>query len=153
MSIVYERKNITGRVGSAGSPGYLMFAEKDIEAGEGDIIKFSDDNSVTITGVKPGVNPNDVATVSQLGEGSSSLTSVTITLLASGWVEDIQVVSVPGVLADITKQAIWPSPLSESEDNYSKFGIRAVSQAADSLTFKCSSTPDSDIQVLIQIIG
>lgn len=152
MSIVYERnKNIVAKTKT--NSDYLLFVEKDFQEGEGDIVKFSDDNSVIITGVKPGVNPNDVATVSQLGEGGSSLTSVTITLLASGWVEDIQVVSVPGILADVTKQAIWPAPLSESEDNYFKFGIRAVSQATDSLTFKCSSTPDSDIQVLIQIIG
>lgn len=65
MSIVYERKNITGRVGSKDSPGYLMFAEKDVTNDEGnDIVEFSKDGSVTLTGLAPGVNPTDAAIVS-----------------------------------------------------------------------------------------
>lgn len=149
MSIVYERKNITGRVGSKDSPGYLMFAEKDVTNDEGnDIVEFSKDGSVTLTGLAPGVNPTDAAIVSQLG--GSGISKISITLLSSGWLNNMQTVSIPGISSNEEDQAIWVIPSSDNETEYFN-SIKSVSQGLNSLTFEAKSAPSEDLVVYVLI--
>ena len=88
--------------------------------------------------------------VSESGGGSASLSTVTLT--TSGWTGDnTQTVSVPGVLADETKQLIQPVAATASKEAYELYGISCTGQAADSLTFTCLALPESDLTVYVVI--
>lgn len=61
------------------------------------------------------------------------------------------IVTVPGVLADETKQLIQPVPAIASQAAYLSAGILCTGQAADSLTFTCQTVPEADLTVYIVI--
>lgn len=73
----------------------------------------------------------------------------TITLPAANWTSSEQTVSVPGVSATETDQLIQPVPASASRAEYESCGVRATAQAANSLTFTCTSVPASDLTVYV----
>lgn len=79
--------------------------------------------------------------------------SVSVTLSATKWSNNSQTVNVPGVLADESKQLIIPIPRAASMNSnaYKKAGIQCTDQAANSLTFTCSSVPNINIDVFINI--
>ena len=77
--------------------------------------------------------------------------SVSITLPASAWSNNAQTVTVNGVLADETKQLIQPMPAIASQDAYISAGIICSGQAADSLTFTCTTVPTEDISLFVVI--
>lgn len=72
-----------------------------------------------------------------------------ITLLASGWSSNTQTVTVSGVSADETAQLIQPMPAVASQDAYISAGIICSGQAANQLTFKCSTVPTDDISLYV----
>lgn len=74
-----------------------------------------------------------------------------VTLLADGWTENVQTISVPGVLADETKQAIIPSPSPESWEAAGKAMVRCSAQGVDSLTFVCKSVPEENLSYYVVI--
>lgn len=82
---------------------------------------------------------------------SKSPKSVSVTLLASGWADNAQTVTVTGVLADETKQLIQPMPAIDSQDAYVSAGIICSGQAENQLTFKCSTVPTEDISLFVVI--
>ena len=82
---------------------------------------------------------------------ASPPTSTTVTLSASGWASNAQTVTVSGVLADETKQLIQPMPTVASQSAYIEAGIICTAQAADQLTFTCSTVPTADLQVYVVI--
>ena len=77
-----------------------------------------------------------------------------VTLPAASWdaTAKTQTVSVAGVLADETKQAITPTPAPASWEAAGLAGVRCSAQAAGKLTFACSTVPTVDLtyNVLIQ---
>ena len=76
-----------------------------------------------------------------------------VTLTAAGWNANTkqQTVSVTGVLADATKQAIHVTPVDLSyESAWNKCGVLCVAQAANSLTFQCSDKPTVNIDVYVK---
>lgn len=75
----------------------------------------------------------------------------TATLSAGAWANDTQTVTVSGVLADSTKQAINVSPAGGHGAAYGAAGIECTAQAANSLTFSCETAPENDIMVNISI--
>lgn len=77
--------------------------------------------------------------------------AVSITLSASGWASNAQTVTVSGVLADETKQLIQPMPAVASQQAYMTAGIYCSGQAANSLTFTCSTVPTEDISLFVVI--
>lgn len=62
-----------------------------------------------------------------------------------------QTVTVNGVLADETKQAIHVSPSAGYGTMYGTAGIECTAQGANSLTFSCETAPENDITVNIAI--
>ena len=61
--------------------------------------------------------------------------------------------TVPGVLADTTKQCIYPAPVDTSYDNaWDTCGIKCVAQGANSLTFQCSEIPTVAVDVYVTVI-
>lgn len=74
-----------------------------------------------------------------------------VTLLASAWSGNSQTITVPGVLADETKQLIQPVPTIASQAAYLTAGILCTGQAANNLTFTCQTVPEADLTVYIVI--
>lgn len=62
-----------------------------------------------------------------------------------------QTVTVSGVLADATKQAIHISPSAGYGTMYGTAGIECTAQGENSLTFSCETAPENDITVNIAI--
>lgn len=74
-----------------------------------------------------------------------------ITLVASAWSSNSQTITVPGVLADETKQLITPAPALASQAAYLAAGVLCTGQAADSLTFTCQTVPTGNLTVYVAI--
>ena len=76
-----------------------------------------------------------------------------ITLSASDWDTNAktQTIAVDGVLADEDSQLITITPKSVSIIDYANAGVYASGQAADSLTFTCSTVPTVDLQIYVTI--
>lgn len=75
--------------------------------------------------------------------------SVTVSLPASGWSSNTQTVAVNGVLADESAQLIQPMPAVASQNAYISAGVICSGQAANQLTFTCSTTPTEDISLYV----
>ena len=78
-----------------------------------------------------------------------------VTLTVAGWNSSTkqQTVACTGILADATKQEIFPNPVDTSYDSaWNSCGVLCVAQAADSLTFQCSEIPTSAIEVYVTVI-
>ena len=76
-----------------------------------------------------------------------------VTLTVAGWNSSTkqQTVTVAGVLADETAQRIDWMPKSTSLNASTAAGIQCISQAANSLTFRCSTVPTAAITLYITI--
>lgn len=77
-------------------------------------------------------------------------TSLTVTLLTSGWTDNSQTVQVINMNA--TKSVVVEAN-EASKDAYSGAGIKCTAQATNSLTFTCESVPTEDVQVNILHMG
>lgn len=78
-----------------------------------------------------------------------------VTLTVAGWNSSTkqQTVACTGILADATKQCIYPAPVDTSYDSaWNSCGVLCVAQAANSLTFQCSEIPTSAIEVYVTVI-
>jgi hypothetical protein len=60
------------------------------------------------------------------------------------WSSNTQTVTVSGVKAD---SVVFVSPAPASASDYASAGILCTAQAADSLTFTCTTTPSNAITV------
>lgn len=81
-------------------------------------------------------------------------TAVSVTLTAAGWNSSTkkQTVTVPGVLADTSKQVIWVTQTTEAAiDAYLEAGIVPVAQAANTVTLRADTVPTADITVNIVV--
>ena len=80
----------------------------------------------------------------------------TATLTVEGWTGEAapftQTVTVEGILADATKQAILPAPDTASIETWGAVGITCIAQAENALTFSCTTLPDSEITASIVIL-
>lgn len=70
--------------------------------------------------------------------------NTTATLAVADWSLDTQTVTVSGVKAD---SVVFVSPAPASASDYASAGILCTAQAADSLTFTCTTTPTNAITV------
>lgn len=70
--------------------------------------------------------------------------NTTATLAVADWSSNTQTVTVSGVKAD---SVVFVSPAPASASDYASAGILCTAQAADSLTFTCTTTPTNAITV------
>lgn len=73
----------------------------------------------------------------------------TVVLSSSGWSSNAQTVTVQGVSATETAQLIMPMPAVASQDAYIAAGVICSGQAANQLTFKCSTVPTEDLTLYV----
>lgn len=81
-------------------------------------------------------------------------TAVSVTLTTAGWNSSTkkQTVTVPGVLADTSKQVIWVTQTTEAAiDAYLEAGIVPVAQAANAVTLRADTVPTANITVNIVV--
>lgn len=111
-------------------------------------------NPIVLSGV---ARPKEISEAANKGYVDDSVSAAkpimrTVTLTASGWSNNSQTVTVQGVLADSTKQAITVTPSTKTNmNNASSAGVWCASQGSNSLTFTCDSVPTSDITFNIKI--
>lgn len=77
-----------------------------------------------------------------------------VTLTVAGWSSSTkqQTVTVPGTLADGTKQKVTCSPVDESYDSaWNACYVQCVGHEADSLTFQCDEIPTAAVEVFVSI--
>lgn len=94
------------------------------------------------------LNPFAIATST-----GSSLSMPTITLTVENWNDNTQTVTVPGILADESAQLIFPTPAIESQETFYESNIYCSGQAENSLTFKASVAPLTDLVIYVGILG
>ena len=77
--------------------------------------------------------------------------AIQVILAADGWdgAELTQTVTAYGVLDDETAQLILPVPAIASRSEYVAAGVLCTNQAADRLTFTCSSIPTASLTVYV----
>ena len=73
----------------------------------------------------------------------------TITLTSAGWSGGSQTVTVTGMT---TTGVVLVSPDPTDQSAYTSAGILCTAQAADSLTFTCSTTPTGDLDVVVVML-
>ena len=92
-------------------------------------------------------NPNVLFFTEGSPAGGSSLYTSTVILTSSGWdSNNEQTVSISGVTAE---SGVLVSPAPAQIEVYEHSGIYALSQANNSLIFRCDIIPDSDVVVNI----
>lgn len=76
-----------------------------------------------------------------------------VTLLSTGWDSSAktQTVTVPGILADETKQLIRAIAASDSQSAYDDAGVYPSAQAANSLTFTTEDVPSTNLTVYVVV--
>ncbi len=158
--------------------GAVTLSKSDVGLGNVDNVKqYSASNPppypVTSVNGKTGAVTLSVPTVPSTtkpikGDGSGGLAAATpetdyaspvfmrkVTLPVASWNSSTkqQSVTVSGVLADTTRQCIYPAPVDTSYDSaWNSCGVLCVAQAANSLTFQCSEIPTSAIEVYVTVI-
>ena len=88
-------------------------------------------------------------TITTLYQNVSAITSVTATLSASSWADNLQTVTAPGVTADTSQTDVIVSP-NPDDDNYTVYaecGVRLYAQLDGAVQFKCEDTPQIDLVV------
>jgi len=78
---------------------------------------------------------------------------VSITLPASGWLDNAQTVDVPGVTADEENCHPRPSPASASHAVFYDCDVHGIAQLDGKITFGCEEVPSVDLTVYIEILS
>ena len=94
------------------------------------------------------INGNNIVMTYATKSEVTILRKTTATLTAALWVNKTQTVTVSGLSAT---EDILVSPAPASWADWGTAGIRAVSQAAGSVTFECDTAPASDLTAQIVI--
>lgn len=91
--------------------------------------------------------PYDSTTVyDAVAECGPKLYTTTVTLYANAWNNNEQEVSISDIYYD-TNIIVSPNESDNNYDYYCGSGIRAISQSYGTVTFKCTSVPQYDIDV------
>ena len=85
----------------------------------------------------------------ELDKKANTVETATVTLSADSWIGNEQTVSASIVTSDCV---VMISPVPSSQDEYSFCGIKCTSPSDGSLSFICSSTPSSNIDVNVVTI-
>lgn len=78
--------------------------------------------------------------------GGSSFSTTTVTIATGDWSSQTATKTVSGVTSS---SYIWVSPANASYTNYANAQIRATGQGTNSITFTCTTTPTSNIDVVV----
>ena len=135
--------------------GKLVFGGSNgpkVQVGPSNELQFNSASggSVQFLNVQVGGTPTQsLDIVNKAYVDSLAAKSTTVTLTTSGWSSNTQTVTVSGVSADETAQLIMPVPALASQTAYYEAGILVTGQAANRLTFTCSTVPTSNLTVYV----
>ena len=103
----------------------------------------------TITNVKSPVSATDVANKQYVDKQKPYRQSITLDMNA--WVDNVQTVTVNGVLADESKQLIQIAPKVATQQKYFECGVRCTNQGENTLTFTANKKPNSALWLFVTI--
>lgn len=126
----------------------------------GKLINISSENVIGVNMTKS--TPEDIEQESRddpntlfYTEGLAGIVVATATLTVNGW--DIstkqQVATVSGVTGSNNVLVSPVSDTSSNYDNYTSAGVRAIAQGANTITFQCTTIPDSALTVCVGYWG
>lgn len=72
-----------------------------------------------------------------------------ITLASENWSNNMQTVTVSGILADESKQLIQYMSAIASYEAYKEAGISCIGQGNNTLTFKCETVPSASLSLYV----
>ena len=81
---------------------------------------------------------------------AGTATALSLALAASGWADNAQTVSAPGVTAD-GHLIVTPAP--SCYDAWCEAGVRATAQGSGTLTFGCTTAPSAALTANVLIVG
>ena len=116
---------------------------------DGDVVAFTctvEEDTVTYAWVR--LNTQPVPTPAEIGAVTQE--THTITLASTDWSSHTQTKTVSGVTADNT---VIVAPASSSAADYAASEILCTAQAANSLTFTCTTDPTNNVSVNIVILN
>lgn len=116
---------------------------------DGDVIAFTctvEEDTVTYTWVR--LNTQPVPTPAEIGAVTQE--TRTISLVSTDWSSHTQTKTVSGVTADNT---VIVAPAASSAAEYSASAVLCTAQAANSLTFTCTTDPTNNLSVNIVILN
>lgn len=117
---------------------------------------------IAISGVLDPINNDDAANKGYVDAQRPKQQLITLT--TSAWANHLpgdaevvpdgqtyryQAVSVPGILADESKQLIQPMPTMDAQELYISHGVRCMQQKENQLIFYCDTVPVDDLSVYI----
>lgn len=82
--------------------------------------------------------------------GKASVSSITVSLVVANWSNNSQTVTATGVTAS---NNVIVSPTPASIDNYVAGGIKCTAQGSGTLTFTCTTTPSTAINVNVLVVS
>ena len=85
----------------------------------------------------------------ELAKKQDVINTITVTLASASWSNDEITVTATWVTAT---NSVIVSPVPSSISDYTSAGIYCSAQGTDSLTFSCSTTPYTDIDVNVMIV-
>lgn len=107
-------------------------------------LKFKNDNTINYSSYELATTEFVQTAVST----KVTKTSLTLTLPAASWTSNSITVTATGATVDNT---IFVAPAPASQNDYTAAGVMCTEQAANSLTFTCTSVPTADLSVNIVI--
>ena len=136
---------------------FLEYGQDYVDAGftftgtpqDGDVVAFTctvAEDTVTYGWVR--LNTQPVPTPAEIGAVTQE--THTITLVSTDWSSHTQTKTVSGVTADNT---VIVAPASSSAADYAAAEILCTAQAANSLTFTCTTDPTNNVSVNIVILN
>lgn len=134
--------------------GYFVSISETVDDERGSTLNIDPDLALSLTDkpIKQLADPTDPTdAVTKRYVDAFKPKSTLVTLPLSAWSNNTQTVTVPGVLADESKQLIQPMPTIADQAVYSAAGISCTGQAANKLTFKAQTVPTEDVQVYVVI--
>ena len=96
-------------------------------------------------------NNEDVATKNYVDSHAGAPTTTTATLPVNGWSSNTQSITIQGIKSS-SKVMVSPNPAGlypDSLDDYIDAGVYCLGQSANTLTFKCKTTPSEIIDLSI----
>ena len=112
--------------------------------------KAPEEGNVTLTPQDVGAAPAEaLEALATKGYVDGRHFAAVLTLGLENWQEGSQTAALPEVTAE-DAVIVAPEP-GDGFDVYAQCGVRCVSQASDSLTFRCRETPDRALTVFVQV--
>lgn len=145
IGVVHEEASVMAAV-TVTDNGTAQLVASPVENSNAAILELHPEADIKST-IQLAKTVDDVTTKYAIyGEHNAPLNMTIRTLSKSGWnAQNMQSVTVNGILADDTKQFIQATPVGSSMAIAMNYGVLCSSQSENTLTFACTEVPTDDV--------